>query len=189
MDPKIWSNTPPIILELIFARLPLQSLIRLRLLSKQWRSDLTSPAFQIAFRDGRSKGFAVVESERTDPKRVWAYDARARRWHGLPLAYLPFSHLVAADGGLLCFVKYTKFEECLQVAVCNPLNCIWRELPPAVGVQIFPKSFQMKVDMNSRHYTIKFLGTPSFFLTRFCNVCNSDFVTIFINCWLLIWTR
>ena len=159
MDPNIWSNIPQIILELIFARLPLQSLIRLRLLSKQWRADLSSPAFQHAFCDGRPKGFAVVESERTNPKRVWAYDARARTWHGLPLHYLPFSYLVAADGGLLCFVKYGKVDECLQLVVCNPLTCTWRELPPVVGVQMIPKAFQMKVDMKSREYTIKFLGT------------------------------
>ena len=159
MDPNIWSNIPQIILELIFARLPLQSLVRLQLLSKQWRSDLTAPAFQHAFCDGRPKGFAVVESERTNPKQVWAYDAGARRWHGLPLDYLPFSYLAAADGGLLCFVKYGKLEECLQLVVCNPLTCAWRELPPVVGVQMIPKAFHMKVDFKSRQYTIKFLGT------------------------------
>lgn len=161
MDPQIWSNTPPIIQELVFARLPLQSLIQLRLLSKQWHSYLTSPAFQLSFGDGRPMGFAVVEGENTGHRRVWAYDARARSWLGLPLAYLPFSFLVAADGGLLCFVKYAKLEERLQVVVCNPLTCTWRELPPAVGVRMFPKSVQMKVDMNSKHYTIKFLGVQS----------------------------
>jgi hypothetical protein len=104
-------------------------------------------------------GFAVVESEKTDPKRVWVYDALARSWHALPLAYLPFSYLVAADGGLLCFVKYSKNTQCLQVAVMNPLTCACRELPPALGVQMFPKSFQLKVDMKTRQYTIKFLGS------------------------------
>jgi hypothetical protein len=143
----------------VFARLPLQSLIRLRLLSKEWNADLSSRAFQLAFCDGRPRGFAVVETERTGPKRVWAYDARARTWHGLPLGYLPFSYLVAADGGLLCFAKYGKADERLQLVVCNPLTCTWRELPPAVGVQMIPKALHMKVDMASRQYTIKFLGT------------------------------
>lgn len=159
MDPKIWSNIPPNLLEVIFSRLPLQSLVQIRNLTKQWRSDFTSPIFQRVCSESRPMGFAVVESEKTDPKRVWVYDALARSWHALPLAYLPFSYLVAADGGLFCFVKYSRNTQCLQVAVMNPLTCECRELPPALGVKMFPKSFQMKVDMKTRHYTIKFLGT------------------------------
>lgn len=185
MDPNIWSNVPQTILELVFARLPLQSLIRLRLLSKEWNADLSSRAFQLAFCDGRPRGFAVVETERADPKRVWAYDARARSWHGLPLGYLPFSYLVAADGGLLCFAKYGKADERLQLVLCNPLTCTWRELPPAVGVQMIPKAFHMKVDMESRQYTIKFLGSHNIKEPEVFHIYSSE-----SNSWVRLgWNR
>lgn len=153
MDSNIWSNLSLNVLELIFARLPLQSLVRLRLLSKQWYSHLSSPAFQHAFSDGQPKDLAVV-----DFKRAWAYDAKVRRWHAIPLHYLPFHSVMAADGGLLCCVKFTKLEQCLQFVVCNPLTSAWRVLPSVVGVRMCPVIFHMKVDTQSRHYTIKFLG-------------------------------
>lgn len=126
MDPKLWSTLPNILLELIFARLPLHCIVQLRTLSKHWHSAIASPDFQHALRDTKRHGArndvaVVMENWRAQPKWVWVFDACStstaspdstgsesqRKWYGLPLQYLPFSDPVpvAADGGLLCFAK------------------------------------------------------------------------------------
>jgi hypothetical protein len=49
MDSSLWCNLSQTLLELVFARLPLHHIFQLRVLSKQWRSSITSPTFQNAF--------------------------------------------------------------------------------------------------------------------------------------------
>lgn len=155
MDPDMWSTLPQGLLELIFARLPLHCIVQLRTLSKQWHANITLPAFQHAYREtGNSQRFAVVmDSERAKPKKVWAYDVMERRWNGLPLQYLPFTYLVAAGGGLLCFVKFNR-RLLGRVIVCNPLTHEWRELPPPHEVKVMPRVFHIMVDSELKQYSI-----------------------------------
>lgn len=183
MDAKLWSTLPHILLELIFARLPLHRIVQLRTLSKHWHSAIASPDFQHALRDSknhrpRNDVAVVMENWRTQPKRVWVFDAcstaatlpdstgsQSQRWYGLPLQYLPFSDPVpvAADGGLLCFAKLGLHmnlnasagpQLVVQVVVCNPLTQAWRELPRLHGVHAMPAVFLMVVDSESRQYSI-----------------------------------
>jgi len=160
MDPDMWSTLPQGLLELIFARLPLHCIVQLRTLSKQWHANITLPAFQHAYREtGNSQRFAVVmDSERAKPKKVWAYDVMERRWNGLPLQYLPFTYLVAAGGGLLCFVKFNR-RLLGRVIVCNPLTHEWRELPPPHEVKVMPRVFHIMVDPELKQYSIFCIGT------------------------------
>lgn len=49
MNSSLWCNLPQTIMELVFARLPFHQIFQLRVLSKHWRSLLTSATFQNAF--------------------------------------------------------------------------------------------------------------------------------------------
>lgn len=61
MDSALWCNTPQIILELVFARLPLHQIFQLRGLSKHWRASIMSPSFQSAFSTTTSRRFGCLD--------------------------------------------------------------------------------------------------------------------------------
>lgn len=155
----LWSQLPDELLELIFARLPVAQIYPLRVLSKQWRSNLTPRSyFKRLCALARPQLFALM---RADPQRgklrFKLFDARSHLWHNAEytLAREYRDALTVASNGLLCFVPH---GAPLPILICNPLTSEWKQLPfPNRLRNPNPRMIQFRAQSDS--YTLTLVGS------------------------------
>lgn len=126
-------------MELIFSRLPLPEIIRLRILSKTWDRYVTgvTPGFTKACAQVSPKPFALVSQENRNPGNrglvgTRIYDTKAKRWHHFRHQTVVEETRETGDGGLVCIVSIDREKEQfpLVIMVFNPLlTRQWRQLP------------------------------------------------------------
>ncbi|KAG0602518.1 hypothetical protein M758_10G019800 [Ceratodon purpureus] len=163
-DSSIWSNVPESVLYLVFSKLPLKSLIRIRSVSKLWMStDFFLDGLQVR----NTSRFALIKSGKhplsCDQQELWVFDTPAQEWCKLSLGHFPsplrFSGPFAVAGGLLCYISQSSSRGTLEVMVGNPLTRTWRVLPPNLALYEFPTLTHMFTATNSGdQYSITFVG-------------------------------
>lgn len=140
MDPAIWSRLPEALLDAVLLLLPAPSTARFQAVSPAWRTKLSAPAFA-----ARTSAPALYSVAATDlrPAPDHATTMVDHRPLGLPrhaasLAALPARYRrwgapgtqVRAQRGLLAVAVHAWAPHRLCMAVVNPANGTWRELPP-----------------------------------------------------------
>lgn len=159
-DPSIWTNLPESVLYLVFLKLPLKNLIRVRSLSKLWMStDFFADRSSHVQNAGR---FALMRSGKPpsscESQEVWLFDTPAQEWCKFRLGHFPsplkFHGPFATAGGLLCYIAKTSP---LQVMVGNPLTQTWRVLPRNLALHELPTLTHMSM-ATSDQYSITLVG-------------------------------
>ncbi|MCO5575401.1 hypothetical protein L7F22_029202 [Adiantum nelumboides] len=117
-----------IIANIVASRLPLLDLVRARTVSKSWRDSIFSPTFAENFvvnPDCRRPRLLVEHSSPSGPCLA-VFDSHLDCWAVVPTP--PFGRLVAASGGLFCFVADAGRPPSLVIG--SPLTNQWKSLPP-----------------------------------------------------------
>lgn len=165
MNPDLWGKLPEYLLELTFARLPLNKVVQLQSLSKYWRFVVqSSKPFQEACSGFNFKRFALVTSNQCRDCKIHFCDVRENKWflkvmdavsHGF------WASPVIAAGGLLCIVDLHQLSYgALSISVCNPLTSKIRVLPPLTEFnRWFPKMVQLLVDDLTGNYKFVVVGS------------------------------
>lgn len=136
----IWSGVPVDILDRILARLPLQSLLRMQAVCKDWKSKLQTPGFMHLWESETNRSLQrwfLTFVHMPSGTACLAYDVHLSKWLSLPLGFLPFdldskSPLAAADG-LVClgagWRSLNKGFTPSRLVLCNPVTREWRDIP------------------------------------------------------------
>lgn len=190
MEHKTLSHLPNEVLENIFVRLPLKYIVRLRCLSRYWRSTLFSNRFQklnAALPTPRIAIFKVRTLCRLRSAnisrifQVCVYDVSAKEWCKIPIHGTPPLNLEAilhVDGGIICWKAFHQIHQD-RFSVCNPVMGIWRELPPLLDGSEFHTLEKMVCDTDTGTYKLQ-LRTSGCNCRRGSGCTNShDSVKIF----------
>ncbi|GAB2280644.1 hypothetical protein Dimus_015270 [Dionaea muscipula] len=127
---QIWKEFPEDLMEVVIARLPIDTLFRFRLVCRKWNSLLSSShSFFSQVPQAAQPWFYTVAHENLTTGAAM-YDPCTKKWRHptIPRLRPPKVYLlpVASAGGLICF-----FDIGLRYFyVCNPLSSqSWKELP------------------------------------------------------------
>ncbi|CAM6093038.1 unnamed protein product [Calypogeia fissa] len=162
LDEELWHRLPEDVLPKIFVRLPLRSLLKIRLLSKSWADYIQSHSFQL---EATSKVLSTWESfspvlcsSSTEQKmRMVAYSRASGRWESLfSWSYLFGNGLSSSSrwqvksifGSLLCLKQVGQPGE-KALLVTNPVLQSFRVLPPHGMTTPFLPSFEIMHIVNS----------------------------------------
>ena len=167
MDPALWRKLPEYLVELIFARLPLNSVIQLESLSKYWRHSVKmSKPFHKSCSEFSEQRFALVTSNRCRDCKIHFCDVKEKKWFLKTMdavSYGFWASPVIAAGGLLCIVDlYQLSYGSLSISMCNPLTNKSRVLPPLTHFNRWfthPKMMQLLVDDSTCHYKLIVVGS------------------------------
>eukprot|EP00249_Psilotum_nudum_P025055 c29361_g2_i1 orf=434-1912(-) len=168
MDSALWSNLPHDAIERIVAFMHVPDALRTSVVSKQWRSIMSSPTFLSLCAESSSSGsFCLVFQcgHGKKPQRsAWlaAYDPMCVRWYSMTLDFLfnaPFNHctVVSASGGLLCLWPEPR-RPSVGLVVCNPVTRRSRELPCRCQNTRMPDLVAMYVDNAAQSYKVLVLS-------------------------------
>lgn len=154
MYSRIWSGTPGHLLERILANLPVEDLIRMCKVCKEWNDDIhNSSSFRMLHKELSRRQlpwFLVSTSKRS----FSAYDLNTHKWNLLTVSRLPDPDLrvIASSGGLLCYGE--RWGELTSTALyaCNPITGEWRQLPPHPEKTV--DHFGMKYEDETNSYRI-----------------------------------
>ncbi|KAG0578849.1 hypothetical protein KC19_4G054300 [Ceratodon purpureus] len=182
MDPAIWSALPEELVEVIFAHLPAINILRLLVLSKEWRRKLTmrESKFMQLCSQYQSKIIGFVCGRNMSPRTlsVRFYDGRSQQWHrgrGLTGGEGPFETMGASDGGLVCTIERKLMSDgtapvriVVRIVVCNPLTSLrslrsihWghhHALPYGGMTSQLPSMLQLRMDPDSQTYKLLLVG-------------------------------
>lgn len=138
MDPEIWSRLPPEQLLDVLARLPTNTIPRLREVCKKWKELLVAKHFTdriVSVRKSQTP-YLLVCIKRY--QAIAAYNPALKQWHELFIwkksPVFQIHCLRATGGGLLLFkgnLGKRKSDEAgsTRLLVCNPITKLWRILP------------------------------------------------------------
>ncbi|XP_024376515.1 uncharacterized protein [Physcomitrium patens] len=165
LDPGVWSKLPLDLLEFIFARLPIDFIVRLRALSKAWKRELSTCSSFTTECAKSQPNLGAIMGFSTDSCWVRVYDTTVirppyenpRKWHAFRIKNIPklyASSMTACDGGLVCIVPLATLQ---PVLVLNPLTREWRQLPLQRLVK-HPGMVQLRVDRDTRMYEVILVG-------------------------------
>ena len=162
MNSGLWGSLPKEVLQLVFARLPVVAIKRLRCVSKEWKVNIDTPGseFRKACEEASTKTFALVYMDPDDDDRLWArvFDKDSNRWHVFRINDEPWVQIIAADGGLVCFVSKARRREGVRglcITVLNPLTQDRNELPISEHISgTQPTMVQLSVDRDSKQYKV-----------------------------------
>ncbi|KAL2652038.1 hypothetical protein R1flu_020166 [Riccia fluitans] len=137
MNSEIWSQLPEVLLDKIFARLPLRALFRTRILSKRWDGAIArSLSFQAEISSLSSKWeYYCPVFWSWSCEWLIGYDRRSQTWHKLfKISYFPGISKVrwlsgGGAGSLLCFHQGGWSGGDLFIHVTNPFLRKWHKLP------------------------------------------------------------
>eukprot|EP01018_Ginkgo_biloba_P020164 Gb_12311 [translate_table: standard] len=170
MDPSVWERLPEEILELILARLPLKSMLRLRTVCRKWNglplnkrfarlhsiSEHVTPGFVMCARRSFMRSEDLERSGSNLSHRIGL-----TKWLRLPFKIgsklsLPSGliRLEASAGNLLCFSEFKEWRRGpVNYYVCNPVTKCCRNLPDRVEKGATQLT-GMAVDIASGHYKV-----------------------------------
>ncbi|KAG0556977.1 hypothetical protein KC19_11G092400 [Ceratodon purpureus] len=152
-------SLPHEILQLIFSRLPVQDIRRLRFLSKAWKTMVTFDTDFHRICDAvHGRLIALVAAHSRKPGTFWirVFSTKSNRWDSFEIVIkrpalagpvrptaaskrnsMVVTKAVCGDGGLVCFVSTLYFKSSLKktrprlfITVVNPLTGKSHELPP-----------------------------------------------------------
>lgn len=155
--------------EILFEKLPVPIICLLRCVCKKWSSWPCSRSGNRV--DRPTLVFPCVESDRAS---LATYSPSLNKWYHIPLCNLkpnlPLLHLwkplgdiylVAADGGLLCFmIGFATPQKDVKFLIVNPLANTWRQLPPFPDDRPAkpPLVCGLQVEKNTRTYKLTLAG-------------------------------
>lgn len=170
MEPSVWERLPEEILELVLARLPLKSILRLRTVCHKWNrlplskrfvrlhsiSEHFSPGFVMCARRSFMRSEDLERSGSNLGHRIGI-----TKWLRLPFKVgsklsIPsgFIRLEASAGNLLCFSEFKEWRSGpVNYYVCNPVTRSCRNLPERVEKGATQLA-GMTVDADSGHYKV-----------------------------------
>lgn len=138
---------------IVASRLPLFDLIRARCVCRVWRDSIfSSPNLNSFSNPDCQRPRLVVEHSSPQGASLAAFDPCLDRWSVIPIP--SFGHLVAASGGLFCFVLKAGRPPLLVVG--NPLTKRWKHLP-AIPLSVWahgPEIVAMTTDRKAGSYKV-----------------------------------
>ncbi|BFI34348.1 hypothetical protein MPTK2_4g23260 [Marchantia polymorpha subsp. ruderalis] len=169
MDVKIWSqlHAHDGLLEMILARLPMQNLVQLKIVCKQWKSLIDSPYFsmirrkvpnsvktnflllELVYRFGRIKNMEWISNplylcaDNVNCTKVQIYNPLLNRWYSRPVSFLKstnkkfFLQSRHKEWHLL-YVGVTKHPEASGLLVCRPSSESISEISPSSDLIVMP---------------------------------------------------
>jgi hypothetical protein len=168
LDALTWSKLPENTMELIFARLPLKAIFRLRSLNQHWKSFIFSTSFQQLFSDvplRRPVGLfcdligLAVNSMTFD---TCAHEWFSRHLHSPPSSPTHIQPLVTAGGLVACCFRFshtTAADLRRRIVVMNPTTNSRRMLPPCHFPDVEPSLIKMETNEPMKVYTITLMYT------------------------------
>lgn len=167
MEPSVWKRLPEEILELIMARLPLKSILRLRTVCHKWNKLPLSKKFARLhsifqhFNPGfvmcATKSFMRSKDMEKSGSNL-GHRIGITKWLRLPFKIesklsIPsdFIRLEASAGNLLCFSQWRRGP--VNYYVCNPVTRCCKSLPERVEKGTTQLA-GMTVDVDSGHYKV-----------------------------------
>ncbi|KAG0578385.1 hypothetical protein KC19_4G019000 [Ceratodon purpureus] len=169
MSPALWGALPKDLLQIVFARLPLADISRLRCLSKEWKTSIEtahSEFNQVCEAINSRNSFALITTDGDQHGIFWVrvFDMNANRWHEFEFEsgdkYCVA--LVAHDGGLVCLLSLP-FESRFSDGSSKPViltvwNLLTREkhrLPTLVHLDGSTSTMvHLVVDSQTKHYKV-----------------------------------
>lgn len=170
MEPSVWKRLPEEILELVLARLPLKSILRLRAVCHKWNklplskrfarlhsiSQHFNPGFVMCARRSFMRSEDLERSGSNLGHRIGI-----TKWLRLPFKIgsklsIPsgFIRLEASAGNLLCFSEFKQWRRGpVNYYVCNPVTRCCKSLPERVEKGTTQLA-GMTVDVDSGHYKV-----------------------------------
>lgn len=147
---------PRELMELIFERLPMLSLLRFTTVCKRWRDSIVARVAASQNGNTVAEDLLLMITDGLHLGKLSAYNPMREQWYSIRLPVdsnnrFPFA--VAADGNLVCMSDrcYRKFGTYGRVAVCDPVLKQWHELPPLrswgviQGMVVDPVTRAMKI--------------------------------------------
>ncbi len=189
MDNSLWSKLPEGTLELVFARLPLKDIMRLRSLNKHWNSFIYSPVFQQVFEEVSSARFGIVTkafsgTELPSYAMFHILDTLANTWFQFSNSSFPLNvNPIATAGGLVCMyaVPGCRSQASGRVFVCNPITNSCKELP-IHHMPGYPVLARMEIDKPTRQYRI-------ILMCKLQDELSFEVYNSATNCWSIVDTN
>ncbi|XP_022131492.1 F-box/kelch-repeat protein At5g43190 [Momordica charantia] len=124
MDPGIWSQLPPELLDHVLSLLPLRTFFNLRSTCKHFDSLLYSPSFVSKHSDSSFSSFLLLAHPQCF-RQFPLYDSALGTWRSLPISVsvsvpsaIPSTALLSTANGLVCF----SLRNSCSFVVCNLLT-------------------------------------------------------------------
>ena len=166
VDPRVWRNLPQELVELVFAKLPLDAILGLCDVSRAWCAMSRSSSFCGLFSARFPKLFGLLGMGRVGSiysLTTTIYDEESNKW----LCYIDekwpllmrdkayHNSMFACDGGLVCFVPVENLASS-PIVVWNPLSDTSRTLPlmPLDNVEKVSVMVQLVVDDDTKGYRV-----------------------------------
>ncbi|KAL4192467.1 hypothetical protein AMTRI_Chr06g172140 [Amborella trichopoda] len=132
INPSIWNNLPPDILERVIHHLPALSLLKFRTICRDWYRLISSRSFSHYCND---PWFAIFPTKPSN--HFSAFNPDLNKWHKLSLSFLPCDcNGLSSSGGLICCKGV--INNSLSIIVCNPISQNYVILPPLLRKRIVP---------------------------------------------------
>lgn len=164
ISPTLWGNLPRELLPLIFARLSLPGIGRLRSVSREWQKSIDSVDSEFSQElQAMNHSMVALISPLEDSLgdfQVRVYDVKRNTWHcyDMHATIGVSSTLGAADGGLVCFVS-EGLDGPLSIVVINPFTLTWRTLPCLQHLsEVQPTMVHLSVDPQTGKYKVVVAG-------------------------------
>ncbi|GLJ34676.1 hypothetical protein SUGI_0697440 [Cryptomeria japonica] len=143
MGEVTWALLPQDLMVLIFSRFPIPSLIKLKVVCKQWNTIISSigtafrrnttivpvsstPAFIVELRYVSFWNRPITIFTTT----LWMVEGQKCNFYRLPLDFFPTSvNVIAACKSIVLCCKHNGLKESPAMYVCNPVTKSWRQLP------------------------------------------------------------
>lgn len=171
LDVGLWSTLGENLLEKVIARLPLHSLVRASLLSKECRDVkfcFASFQHEVNCCSSTASWDSFCPVFVTDEHVLLGFESKSRRWCRLPtLSYLPHVvrncniwTLIVACGSLLCLTG--EFSD-NPIFITNPLTRSWRQLPPSPeeNLDLVREQVQLVCEGGSKTYKVLVQGAQT----------------------------
>ena len=181
-------SLPHEILQLIFSRLPVQDIRRLRFLSKAWKTMVTFDTDFHRICDAvHGRLIALVTAHSHKPGTFWirVFSTKSNRWDSFEIVIkrpalagpvrptaaskrnsMVVTKAVCGDGGLVCFVSTLYFKSSLKktrprlfITVVNPLTGKSHELPPLLELCNI-RMVHIMVSGETKSFEVFVLGGP-----------------------------
>ncbi|KAG0584463.1 hypothetical protein KC19_3G211800 [Ceratodon purpureus] len=166
VDPRVWRNLPPELVELVFAKLPLDAILGLCDVSRAWCAMSRSSSFCGLFSARFPKLFGLLGMGRVGSSyslNTTIYDEESNKWlcyiyenWSFPMPDKAYQNsMFACDGGLVCFVPVENLASA-PIVVWNPLSNTSRTLPlmPLDNVEKVIIMVQLVVDDDTKGYRV-----------------------------------
>lgn len=171
MSPAVWGALPKDLLQIVFARLPLAAISRLKCLSKEWKASIEtahSDFCQVCEAINPKSSFALVTTDGDQHGVFWVrvFDMKANRWHEFEFSSGD-RYCVAAtacDGGLVCLLSVSPkasrasheyLPKPVFLTVWNLLTREKKKLPALKHLDgLYPTMVQLFVDPQTKHYKV-----------------------------------